>query len=307
MSITIKKFLEKFKEMELLTSEETLNQKITEQDIVRPGLSMVEEIENFPYNRIQVYGTIEMDFLNRHNFNIEDKQRLVNSQIPIIIFARNLHPTQEFIQSAEKTGVCIVVSKMSTTKLVSRIHRYLERELAPMTTVHGVLLKVHGVGTLIKGKSGIGKSEVALDLIRNGHILVADDSVVIKKIDDVTLIGEAPVLLKNRLEIRGIGIVDIQKLYGVTSVSQESEVDVIIDLVDMDTSFDRIGNEILIEKILDNKVKKIQLPVTSGRSLAGLIEAAIANYQLKVDYNYDSSADFVKDLNKILLENGRKK
>lgn len=274
---------------------------IHELEISRPGLSLTGYLHDFRENRIQVIGTLEHKYLEKFGFTTKNIKNMLEFDIPLIVFSRSYHPPKEFLDLCISSGVTVCNTKLSSTKLQTMLFSKLEFMLAPETQVHGVLLSVHGVGILIKGGSGIGKSEVALELINRGHLLVADDAVLIKKIDESTLIGTAPQLLKNRLEIRGVGIVDIQKLYGVTKVISSKKINLVVEIKPLSGQEDRIGTNIKSEMILDTKIAKIEIPITPGRTLSNLIEVAVANFELKHSHGYDSAASFVEDLNRLLV------
>lgn len=301
MSINAGKLLKKTKHLNLLTDEKTLEREIETSELARPGLSLIRESDLFPYSRVQVYGLLEIEYLDKFIQTEDQIKEILNVQTPIVIFAHDYVPTETFLKVANERNIAIFNSKHNTTKIISDSHRFLNYELAPNTRVHGVLLSIFGVGVLIKGASGVGKSEVALELVKNGHFLIADDAVEIKQLDDYDLVGTSPDILKSRLEIRGIGIVNIQQLYGITSVLPEQKVDIIIELRTDHNQIDRIGNAWKSEKILGVSLTKIELPVYAGRSIANMIETAVANYQLKFNYGYDSSAEFIEDLNRSLI------
>ncbi len=302
--ITIERIVAENKCLTLVTDEHTLDNVVSTNEISRPGIEITGHIEFFPYRRIQLFGFQEVNYLN----SLDEKERRDNirkflkADIPLIVFARGLEPDPEFLAIANDLDIPICVANQPTSKVFTVLYSFLEYELAPETQVHGVLVSIFGLGVLIKGKSGVGKSEIALELIHNGHFLVTDDSVVIRKTDESTLIGTAPELLRNRLEIRGIGIVDIQKLYGVTKVIQKKRINLVVELKPMTGTEDRIGNVPKIETILDTDLPKIEIPVHGGRSISNMIEVAVANFELREEYGYDSAESFVNDLNRILHE-----
>lgn len=303
-SLTIEKLIKDLNFLTLLTAEHTLDNIVSTDEISRPGIEITGHVEYFPYRRIQLFGYQEINYLEslpeaeRH----ENMRKFLKKEIPLIVFARGLKPTKMFLDIANELDIPICCANQPTSKVFTLLYSYLEYELAPETQVHGVLMSIFGKGVLIKGKSGVGKSEVALELIHRGHYLVTDDSVVIRKTDEHTLIGMAPELLKNRLEIRGIGIVNIQKLYGITKVIQKKKIDLVVELKPMTGTEDRIGNGSKFETILDSEIPKIEIPVHAGRSISNMIEAAVANFELKKTYGYDSAQTFVDDLNRILTE-----
>ncbi len=214
--------------------------------------------------------------------------KLLSYPIPAIIFCRELIPDEKFKQVAIKKGVPLLMTKKATSAFTAEIIRWLNVKLAPCITVHGVLVDVYGEGLLITGESGIGKSEAALELIKRGHRLVTDDVVEIRKVSDETLIGTAPPVTKHFIELRGIGIVDVKTLFGVSSVKETQNIDLVIKLEDWDKDkeYDRLGLEEEYIEYLGNKVVCHSLPVRPGRNLAIICEAAAVNHrQKKMGYN----------------------
>ncbi len=299
--LSFSKFLKENKYLKLVNDVDIKNRYLSSSEISRPGVSLSGYFEYFSNERIEIFGLQEYTYLENH-VSDENLKDFLKHKPPLIIFARNKFPCERFLKLANEFSIPVCVSDKHTSKLFTKVHDYLEYELAPETTAHGVMLNIFGKGVLIKGASGIGKSEVALELIKKGHILVADDMVVFKRIDTDTLLAQAPDILKSKMEIRGIGIVDIQKLYGVTSVLLKDKLDLIIELTDNQNNIDRIGNNYLFEEILEIKKKKIKIPILTGKSISNLIEVAVANYQLEEDFNYKASEEFTKDLNDLLLK-----
>lgn len=302
MVVTARNVANKIKGLNVVTDPMDLDKQITATELSRPGLELTGYFLYFPNLRVQIIGTNEGTYFEKINYDEKILDSFLDPKIPLIVFCRGIVPPKKFIDLANERKIPICTTNRPTSKVYSEIYNYLEYELAPETQVHGVLVSVFGHGVLIKGGSGIGKSEVALELINRGHFLVADDAVVLRQIDDDLLIGSAPTLLKNRLEIRGVGIVDIQKLYGVTKVLSSKRLSLVVELRAMDGKEDRIGSSMLTEKILEVEVPKIQIPITAGRSISNLIEVATANFELKTEHGYDSAASFVEDLNKLLIE-----
>lgn len=300
--MTVRQLLDKVHRLKLVTNEETSKRLITSEEVARPGLTLVTTSEHFPYERIQMYGKLEVEYLMGNNIDIKKKNEILNKETPLIVFAHGYAPTAEFIELAEEKGIALAVHDKNTTRAVGDIHKVIKYHLAPTTRVHGVLLNINGSGVLIKGASGIGKSEVALELIKKGHSLIADDAIIIKKLDDDELIGEAPDLLKNRMEIRGIGIINIQQHFGIASVAPQCKLDVVVEIVPAGDQVDRLGNDWKHENYLDVDVRKTVLPVSGGRSIANLIEIAVSNYQLKFEYNLDETEQFINDLNNSLIQ-----
>ena len=208
--------------------------------------------------------------------------------IPCIVFSRSLKPGKILLEMAEKANIPVFNTEKKTAQFTAEIIRWLNVELAPCISIHGVLVDVYGVGVLIMGESGIGKSEAALELIKRGHRLVSDDVVEIRKVSDATLVGTAPDITRHFIELRGIGIVDVKTLYGVQSVRETQNIDLVITLEDWDKDkkYDRLGMEEEYTEFLGNKIVCHQLPIRPGRNLAIIVETAAINYrQKKMGYN----------------------
>lgn len=301
-TMTVKQLLDHVPKLKLVTSEKTTSRVITSEEVARPGLTLVTSSEHFPYERILMYGMLEVEYLMGNNIDVSKKAEILNEKTPLIVFAHGYTPTDEFVQLAEEKNIALAIHDKNTTHAIGEIHKVIKYYLAPTTQVHGVLLNINGTGVLIKGTSGIGKSEVAMELIKKGHSLVADDAIILKKLDDDELIGEAPDLLKNRMEIRGIGIINIQQHFGIASVTPHCKLDVVVEIVPAGDQFDRLGNDWKHETYLGVDVRKTVLPVSGGRSIANLIEIAVSNYKLKFEYSLDETEQFINDLNASLIQ-----
>lgn len=301
-TMTVKQLMAKVTKLKLVTNEKTAERIITSEEVARPGLTLVTSSEHFPYERILMYGMLEVEYLMGNNVDIKKKQEILDARTPLIVFAHGYEPTEDFIKLAEEKNIALAIHKKNTTRAIGDIHKVIKYHLAPTTQVHGVLLNINGSGVMIKGASGIGKSEVALELIKKGHSLIADDAIIVKKLDDDELVGEAPELLKNRMEIRGIGIINVQQHFGIASVTPQCKLDVVVEIVPAGDQVDRLGNDWKHENFLDVAVRKTVLPVSGGRSIANLIEIAVSNYQLKFEYNLDETEQFINDLNASLIE-----
>lgn len=264
--------------------------KITVPEINRPSLGLVGYFEHFPSERVQIIGYVEYTFIEQMNRNkkLEVYETLMSKKSPCIIFCRGLEPDADIIAAGEKYGVPVLVSDKTTSDLTAEIIRWLNVELAPCISIHGVLVDVYGEGVLIMGESGIGKSEAALELIKRGHRLVSDDVVEIRKVSEETLIGTAPDITRHFIELRGIGIIDVKTLYGVGSVKETQGIDLVIKLEEWsrDKEYDRLGLEEEYTEFLGNKVVCHSIPIRPGRNLAVIVEAAAVNCrQRKMGYN----------------------
>ena len=289
-SVSLLKIIEKMK-LENLTPELDLDDiKINQPDINRPALQLAGYFEHYEASRLQIIGFVEYTYMEslsaKRKKEIYDK--LLSYPIPCIVFCRELKPDELFLKIAIEKGVPILMTKKATSAFAAEIIRWLNVQLAPCISVHGVLVDVYGEGLLITGESGIGKSEAALELVKRGHRLVTDDVVEIRKVSDDTLIGTAPNITKHFIELRGIGIIDVKTLYGVSSVKDTQGIDLVIRLEDWskDKEYDRLGLEEEYTEYLGNKVVCHNIPIRPGRNLAVICESAAINHrQKKMGYN----------------------
>ncbi len=259
-------------------------------DINRPSLQLAGYFEHFDNERVQIIGYVEYSFIERMDKEkkIEIYEELMSKKIPCVVFCRDLKPDDEIIEAGKKYGVPVLVTAKATSSFMAEIIRWLNVQLAPCISIHGVLVDVYGEGVLIMGESGIGKSEAALELIKRGHRLVTDDVVEIRKVSDETLIGTAPDITRHFIELRGIGIIDVKTLFGVESVKETQGIDMVIKLEEWskDKEYDRLGLEENYTEFLGNKVVCHSLPIRPGRNLAVIVEAAAVNHrQKKMGYN----------------------
>ena len=264
--------------------------RITLPDINRPALQLTGYLEHFENERVQIIGYVEYTYLlhlSREN-KMEAFERFVASKIPCVIFSTKTEPDEDMINLAIKYDVPIFVTDQTTSTFMAEIIRWLNVELAPCISIHGVLVDVYGEGVLIMGESGIGKSEAALELIKRGHRLVSDDVVEIRRVSDATLVGSAPDITRHFIELRGIGIIDVKTLFGVESVKDTQSIDLVIQLEewDKDREYDRLGLEEEYTEFLGNRVVCHSLPIRPGRNLAVIVESAAVNHrQKKMGYN----------------------
>ena len=282
--VRTKDVMDKFK-LELISGEEGINRPITMSDLSRPGLEMAGYFTYYPKERVQLLGKTEITFFEKLPEE-EKKQRMLSlcTEItPAIILSRDLPIPPELVEASEENGVPVLRSPLKTTRLTSRLTNFLESQLAPTTAIHGVLVDVYGVGVLIIGKSGVGKSETALELVKRGHRLVADDCVEIRQEDQDSLIGSAPELIEHLLEIRGLGIINVMTLFGAGAVRSFKRITLVmsLELWEQGKQYDRLGLEEETMKIIDTDVPKLTIPVRPGRNLAVIIEVAAMNFRLK--------------------------
>jgi HPr kinase/phosphorylase len=254
-------------------------------EISRPGLQIVGYFEKFVPERIQIIGSAEWHYYNDipNSLRYDSIDKLFSYPIPAFIISRDLPVFKEIITLAKKHNITILRTKENTSKIINKVLNYIDLQLAPETRVHGVFVEVYGVGVLITGKSGVGKSETALDLVIRGHRLVSDDVVVIKKMEGM-LMGKSPEITRHFLEIRGLGILDIERLYGVGSVKNDEFVELVIELELWDESkeYDRVGLDESYTEILGVQVSTATVPVRPGRNVAMIIEVAARNFRQKV-------------------------
>ena len=288
--VELKKVVEKM-DLKNLTPNVDIGDKTIEiPDINRPALQLTGYFEHFDSDRVQLIGYVEYTFLEKmdEEHKREIYTQLLSYPIPCIVFSRSLKPEEMLLEMAEAANIPVFNTEKKTAQFTAEIIRWLNVELAPCISIHGVLVDVYGVGVLIMGESGIGKSEAALELIKRGHRLVSDDVVEIRKVSDATLVGTAPDITRHFIELRGIGIVDVKTLYGVQSVRETQNIDLVITLEDWDKDkkYDRLGMEEEYTEFLGNKIVCHQLPIRPGRNLAIIVETAAINYrQKKMGYN----------------------
>ncbi|MFO1444534.1 HPr kinase/phosphorylase [Bacillus sp. Bva_UNVM-123] len=282
--VSVKDIIEKF-ELELISGEEGINRPITTSDLSRPGIELAGFLDYYPAERIQLIGKTELTFTEK--LTDSEKQlrfeQLCTDITPGIIICRGLDVPSMLIEASEKEAVPLLRTKQKTTRFSGLLTNFLESKLAPTTAVHGVLVDVYGVGVLITGKSGVGKSETALELVKRGHRLVADDCVEIRQEDENTLVGTSPELIEHLLEIRGLGIMNVMTLFGAGAVRTFKRISVVMDLElwDQKKQYDRLGLDEEKMKIIDTELTKLTIPVRPGRNLAVIIEVAAMNFRLK--------------------------
>lgn len=292
--------------VDIVYGQEFENIIIKSSEVSRPGLILTGYIDNYPHERVQLIGRTEMGFLNSKTS--EERQEIFKNlctvDTPAIIIARGMEVPQELIPIADKYQIPILSARSKTSRVLANVTNFLETYLAERVSKHGVFLEVYGMGVLLVGASGVGKSETALELVQRGHRLVADDRVELYQIDELTLMGEAPEILQNLLEIRGLGIINVMILFGVRSVSRKCRLELIIDLrIDDGTiEYDRLGYDHEYEKIFEVNVPKIKIPVKLGRNLAVIIESAAMNFRAS-ELGFDAKEEFTRRLDALILSN----
>jgi HPr kinase/phosphorylase len=294
-TITITRLLDLAREgdilhLRIITGERTLQKTISTYDINRPGLTLAGDYDFFDYEKIQVFGRGEYHYLVKmiDNQELESMERFFSYPVSCCIFSHGNEPPQAFLDMAEKAEVPVLVSSLPTNTMNTRLTKILEDAFAPRTSTHGVLVEVFGVGILIVGKSGVGKSECALELVERGHRLVADDVVDIISISDTLLIGSGAKLIRHHMEIRGLGIINIKQLFGVGAIRDKKQIQLVVSLEDWNSKkeYDRLGLEESIYTILGVEVPQLTIPVKPGRNIPILIETAAMNFRLaKLGFN----------------------
>ena len=292
--------VEKFDLEVLRGGKDWQEQQITTEDVNRPGLQLTGFFDYFGEERLQVIGLVETSYLEGRTAQERRDafDQLFQYDIPALIISRGLEPYQECMEMAEKHDRTVLRTKETTSEFMSTLIAYLKWYMSPSITRHGVLVEIYGEGTLLLGESGIGKSETAIELVKRGHRLIADDAVEIKKVAANRLEGSAPELIRHYIELRGIGVVDVRRLYGMSAVKREANIDLIINLETWKDGavYDRLGADNLYTSILDVNVHTLTIPVKPGRNLAIIIEVAAMNNRNK-KLGYNAALEFTKQVN----------
>lgn len=298
VSVKLKDFCEHC-QLELLVGNEQDYITFSSLLINRPGLLFAGFEDYFGSQRVQVIGNAEHFYFEQLDEQARDAalERLFAQHIPCVIVTRGIAPHHRSLELAERYNVPFLGSKLTTTAINTLLADYLDDLLAPSTSLHGTLMDIGGTGVLLTGDSGMGKSETALELVHRGHRLVADDAVVVRKVDN-QLIGRAPESIKFFMEVRGIGIIDVRSMFGVGSVLDSDDINLVVQLEKWksDMTYDRFGNENRTEEILGMQIPKMTIPVMPGRNLAIVVEVAARNYRLK-RFGYDAAQSLAERAN----------
>lgn len=275
--------------------------RLTVEDVGRPGLQLTGFFDHYDPMRLQIMGNVEMSYVGRlpEAERTQVFDRLFSYKFPAILIARGIQPEEMILQMAKKHNVTILGTQEATSTIISSIITYLKSALAPRVTRHGVMIEAYGEGILIIGDSGMGKSEAAVELVKRGHRLIADDAVEIKKVSENFLLGSAPELIRNYIELRGIGIINVAKLFGIGAIKQDNQINLVVNIVPWNTheAYDRLGLEEQYTEILGVKVPMNTIPITPGRNLAMIIEvAAMNNRQRRMGYN--AALEFTEQINR---------
>lgn len=292
--------------LEVLVPSSKTEMDVSVTDVNRPGMQLVGFYEYFAYERPQVIGKVEMTYLESLDSNVrrQSLERYMSYPIPCIIIGWSMMPPAELIELARERDIPVFRSPLKTTRLTVKLINYLSRVLAPHVTRHGVLVDVYGVGVLLTGDSGVGKSEAALELVKRGHQLCADDVVDICRVSDTRLVGESPERVRHFMEIRGIGIIDIRAMYGIGAVKLCTSIDLVIHMEKWDSAkeYDRLGLTDESIDILDVQVPYQVMPVKPGRNVAIIIEVAARNLSLK-RMGYNAAHELDRRLTEMLMQN----
>lgn len=295
--VKLSEIVEKMDLKNLTPDVELIGREVNVPDINRPALQLTGFFDHFDSDRVQMIGYVEYAYIEtlteERKHHIYDE--LLSHQVPCIVFSRDMEPDPELLKRAVQHQVPIFTTSKSTSSFMGEIIRWLNVKLAPCISIHGVLVDVYGVGVLIMGESGIGKSEAALELIKRGHRLVTDDVVEIRKVSDDTLVGAAPDITRHFIELRGIGIVDVKSMFGVQSVRETQNIDLVITLEDWnrDKEYDRLGLEENYTEFLGNRVVCHSIPIRPGRNLAIIVESAAVNHRQK-QMGYNAAQELYK-------------
>ena len=289
-TIQLSEVIDKERLVSLTPEVDIRNVKIRQPDVNRLGVQLTGYFEHFDASRIQIIGLVEYSYMQGMTQDRKEEifDTLFSLNIPCVIFCRELMPDETFLEYARKYHTPVLLTKQATSVFMAELIRWMNVRLAPCISIHGVLVDVYGEGVLITGESGIGKSEAALELIKRGHRLVSDDVVEIRRVSEETLVGSAPDITKHFIELRGIGIIDVKTLFGVSSVRDTQNIDLVIQLEEWDKEkeYDRLGLEEEYTEYLGNRVVCHRIPIRPGRNLAVICESAAVNHrQKKMGYN----------------------
>ena len=305
-SVPLHTLVEKMKLEVMFASTDYHSVRLTVEDVARPGLQLAGYFDHFEPMRLQVMGDVEMSYMAK--LSAQNRavayDRLFSYKFPALLVCRGLTPDAQCLAMAKKHNVSVLRSQEATGNVFSSVITYLKDSLAPRITRHGVLVEVYGEGILLMGDSGIGKSEAAVELLKRGHRLIADDAVEIRKLGPNQLIGTAPELIRDYIELRGIGIINVAKLFGMGAVRTENEINLVVNIVPWNTQeiYDRLGLEEQHTEILGVKIPMNTIPITPGRNLAMILEVAAMNNRQK-KFGYNSALEFTEQINRHFDQN----
>lgn len=305
-SVTVKELVETMPYIDFVSGEEYTDRRIEVMDLSRPALELTGYFDFYPKKRLQLFGATEISFLEqlKPEERVAIFERMCQPETPAFIVSRGQEIPEELISVAIANEIPVLISNRATTRLSANLMTYLEERLAERIDQHGVFMDVYGMGVLIIGDSGIGKSETGLELVQRGHRLIADDRVQLYMMEESRIIGEAPYILRNMIEIRGLGVIDIMNMFGVGSVREHQELELVINLKrwDKEDSYDRLGNNVENKRFFNVDIPMINIPVKVGRNLATIVEVAAMNMRAK-DMGYDATETFEERLTELIERN----
>ena len=300
-SVPLNRLVEEFKLAIAYQSTDYDRIRVMVDEVSRPGLPLTGYFDHFEALRVEVLGNVEMSFLDtqtpeQRRFTFD---RLFGYKIPALVISRGQQPHPECVEMAEKHNVTVLLAQETTSYVISNLITYLKSGLAPRITRHGVLMEVYGEGIYITGESGIGKSETAVELLKRGHRLIADDAVEIRRTSSSQLVGTAPSLIRNYIELRGIGVINVANLFGMGAIKEETAVNLVVNIVPWEAGkhYDRMGLEEHFVDLLGVKVPSVTIPVSPGRNLAVILEVAAMNSRQK-RLGYNAALEFSQQLDR---------
>ncbi|MDR0298024.1 MAG: HPr(Ser) kinase/phosphatase [Streptococcaceae bacterium] len=306
MTVTVQDLIKRIKFDVIAASDKALAKEITTSDVTRPGLEMAGFFDYFSPERVQIFGKKEHAYMMgiTPGERAQLLKRIFSEETPAVIVARGLFIPEEMVTAAHQSNIALLCSHEPTSHLSGKISLFLDEKLAPRTSIHGVLMDLYGLGVLIQGESGIGKSELGLELIRRGHRLIADDRVEVYKQDELTVVGEAPEILKNLIEIRGVGIIDVMSLFGAGALKESVAIDLVVKLENFDdkAEYDRLGTNSYTISMVDVSLPLLKIPVKIGRNIAVIIETAVMNFRAR-ETGYDATKMFEDRLTTLIEKN----
>jgi HPr kinase/phosphorylase len=287
----------------LFSGKDSLNRLIPEKELHRPGLALAGFVDLFSFNRIQICGNTEVTYLDKLSAKQQEAslKKVFKFEIPCFLFTHQNNPSDTFVRLSNEWGIPAFGTPYSTTKISQILGDYLDEQFAPRTFMHGSLVDVYGIGVLITGRSGIGKSEVALDLVARGHRLVVDDIVTVVRRTEGILLGLGNETLRYNMEIRGVGLIDIQSVFGIRSIRRQKRIEVQVELVDWEKSekYDRLGLKEITHRILGEKLPLVRLPIYPGKNISVIVEVIALNQLLKI-YGHHSAKKFEARLSRTI-------
>lgn len=305
-SVTIRKLTKDLPYIDIVSGEEFSDREIEVIDLSRPAIEMTGYFDFYSKERIQLFGATEVSYINQLTSEKRRDifERMCTPSTPAFLVSRGQEMPEGLVEVATKAEIPVLTSKRSTTRVSANVMNFLEEHLAERMDQHGVFMDVYGIGVLIVGDSGIGKSETALELVQRGHRLIADDRVELYMTDESRIIGEAPDILQNMIEIRGLGVIDVMNMFGVGSVRGHQEVELVVNLKHWDKgdSYDRLGNDVENKRFFNVDLPMINIPVKVGRNLATIVEIATMNKRSK-DMGYDATQVFKERLTGLIKNN----